>query len=374
MNPRRKKAVKLYQAKGPIFGKHDIEKQLETIYQPTVSLASGAGIVIQSTEALVSVDVNSGKAIRGKQLEETALNVNLEAAVEIARQLRLRDLGGLIVIDFIDMRERKHQRALHKKLKDELKKDKAKTTVGAVSRFGLIEMSRQRIRPPVDFGATQVCPRCQGRGVLLSTEAVGRSVLRNLERKMPRGGRRGLRAFLSPEAAHYLLNNKRAELARLEQRSGACLEVVADPELTGEQMRLTELTQGWSLPCASGAESAGRDKAEPPAQTPAKDKPRNRKRPPAGSRAKAPAKPPAKAQDKAPAKTPAKAPEPDGEPARAENEPASKPPKRRSRRRRSGASRRRAKARRAARNGPETPDKSQDQPRGPQVGPEPQDN
>jgi ribonuclease E len=144
-NPRRKDALKLHREKRPIFAKHDVEGQLESVYQPVVRLNCGGSIVIQPTEALVSVDVNSGKAVKGGDIEATALTVNLEAAQEIARQLRLRDLGGLIVIDFIDMRDRKHQAAVQKALKDELKKDKAKVTLGRISRFGLLELDRKSV-------------------------------------------------------------------------------------------------------------------------------------------------------------------------------------------------------------------------------------
>jgi ribonuclease E len=291
-NPRRKKAVKLYREQRPIFAKYEIEEQLQSIYQPEVRLASGAGLVIHPTEALVSVDVNSGKAIKGKAIEDTALNVNLEAAAEIARQLRLRDLGGLIVIDFIDMRERKHQRQVLKKLKDELKKDKAKVTVGSFSRFGLIELSRQRIRPPVDFGSTRACPHCQGRGILRTPEAIGRSLLRSLERKLGKGGNGGLKVSLAPEIARYLANAKRAELARLEAQSGVCLEIVADTGLGPEEMVLDRCEPVWPLPPAFSAPAA-----ELPAPSPAVQ--------PREAAAKSQELEP-KEQDQAPAKPPRK--------------------------------------------------------------------
>jgi ribonuclease E len=300
VNPRRKKAVKLYREKRPIFARYDIERQLQDVYRPAVGLPSGGGIVVHPTEALVAVDVNSGKAVSGGKLEETALAVNLEAAAEVARQLRLRDLGGLVVIDFIDMRERKHQRQVVKKLKDELKKDKAKVTVGAMSRFGLVELSRQRIRPPVDYGSTQACPHCQGRGLLRTPEAVGRGVLRTLERKLVRGGEGGLRVVLPPAAHHYLANAKRAELARLEAKSGVCLELRPDPELGAEEVRYEKAEADWPLPLAPET-----DQAPPP--------------------------------------PPAPAPEP--EPAEAADQPA---PKKRSRRRRSGRRRRSKKSNSAA--------------------------
>ncbi len=291
-NPRRKKAVKLYREQRPIFAKYEIEEQLQSIYQPQVRLASGAGLVIHPTEALVSVDVNSGKAIKGKAIEETALNVNMEAAVEIARQLRLRDLGGLIVIDFIDMREHKHQRQVLKTLKDELKKDKAKVTVGNFSRFGLIELSRQRIRPPVDFGSTRACPHCQGRGILRTPEALGRSVLRRLERKLGKGCGEALKVSLAPETAHYLANAKRAELARLEAQSGVVLEIAAAPGLGPEEVVLDRCEPAWPLPQASPAPEA---EASAPA---AAAQPREAAPKPQTPEAKEQAPPPAKAPRK----------------------------------------------------------------------------
>jgi ribonuclease E len=293
VNPRRKKAVKLYREQRPIFAKYEIEEQLQSIYQQQVRMVSGASVVIHPTEALVSVDVNSGKAIKGKEIEDTALNVNLEAAAEIARQLRLRDLGGLIVIDFIDMRERKHQRQVLKELKDELKKDKAKVTVGSFSRFGLIELSRQRIRPPVDFGATRACPHCQGRGVLRTPEAVGRSVLRSLERKLTKDCKGSLKVTLAPETAHYLANAKRGDLARLETKTGVCLEIVAEPGMGPEEIDLQKCEAAWPLSLPQEAEKAapnGNGKnAEPPAQPKQKDA-----NEPAGQAQQAPAKKPRK--------------------------------------------------------------------------------
>jgi ribonuclease E len=244
-----------------------------------VGLPSGGSIVVHPTEALVAVDVNSGKAVAGAKLEETALAVNLEAAAEVARQLRLRDLGGLVVIDFIDMRERKNQRQVVKKLKDELKKDKAKVTVGAMSRFGLVELSRQRIRPPVDYGSTQACPHCQGRGLLRTPEAVGRGVLRTLERKLVRGGEGGLRVVLPPQAHHYLANAKRAELARLESKSGVCLELATDPELGAEEVRYEKAEAAWPLPVASEeAAEAAPEPQELPAPEAEKPLPKKRSR------------------------------------------------------------------------------------------------
>ncbi|MFZ5585591.1 MAG: Rne/Rng family ribonuclease [Thermodesulfobacteriota bacterium] len=279
VNPRRKKALKLYRDKRPIFSKYDIEQQLESVYQPTVPLKCGGSIVISPTEALVAVDVNSGKAIKGKEIEETALTVNLEAAGEIARQLRLRDLGGLIVIDFIDMRERKHQNEVQKRLKDELKKDKAKVTVGRISRFGLLELSRQRIRPPIDFGSTRACPHCQGRGLVRTTDALGRMVLRNLERKLGRN-EPGWRLRLNPEIAHWLVNAKRADLAALEAKAGTSLEVVAAPGLAPEEQHLERVELAWA-PAPAPAEPQ-RTERPAPARPAADSEPRPAAKPAAG--------------------------------------------------------------------------------------------
>ncbi len=347
-NPRRKSAVKLYREQRPIFAKYEIEEQLQSIYQPQVRLASGAGIVIHPTEALVTVDVNSGKAIKGKEIEETALNVNLEAAAEIARQLRLRDLGGLIVIDFIDMRERKHQRQVLKKLKEELKKDKAKVTVGSFSRFGLIELSRQRIRPPVDFGSTRLCPYCQGRGVLRTPEAVGRSVLRSLERKLGKGSEGGLKVCLSPETAHYLTNAKRSDLVRLEAKSGVCLEVVAEPGLGPEEVRLVRCEPAWPVPLPppaptasspppSAAEAGQGEEAAAPSAPPEQPKAKSQRKKQARKPRKA--KPRPKAQDQSAPPAPSAPPGSqaagrEGPGDQAEKPEAEAKPKRRSRRRR----------------------------------------
>ncbi len=371
VNPRRKSIVKLYQQQRPIFGKYDVEEQISSVYQPAVRLASGGSIVISPTEALVAVDVNSGKAAGGRQLEDTALAVNLEAAAEIARQLRLRDLGGLIVIDFIDMRDRSNQRKVRKALVDALKGDKAKTTVGHLSRFGLMEMSRQRIRPAIDFGSTRTCPVCQGRGLLLTTEALGRKVLRGLELKIRGYGGKGLKVRLAPETAHYLQNVKRAEVIRLEETSGVCLELVADPAIDLDEFKAEACCEPWAVAApppapelAAAAPPAPAPAAKPGLSEPAeaeaapakpassgRKRRRGRKKPAASSGAPAPA--PSEAQPQAspmaalPAEaSPAAPPErsEDAPPAGEEASPAPAPRKRR-RRRPSGAQRRaRAKA------------------------------
>ncbi len=368
-NPRRKDALKLHREKRPIFARHDIEDQLESVYQPTVRLNCGGSIVIQPTEALVSVDVNSGKAIRGGDIEATALNVNQEAAQEIARQLRLRDLGGLIVIDFIDMRDRKHQAQVQKVLKEELKKDKAKITLGRLSRFGLLELSRQRIRPPIDFGATRACPVCQGRGLVRTLEALARGALRSIGPKM-KGFEGGVRARLAPEIASYLQNARRAELLDLEAEHGVSLEVFADPHLGLEEVRLERAELSWSPPQRSvppepqPVEPAAEARPEhqpaepaapslPGSQAKPKSRSRSRKRRPGKSSAQAGSAPQAGSATQPEAGPPSAQTEPGEGPSGGEPGEAGKTAtKRRRPRRRSGASRRRAR-KAASQNGAE---------------------
>lgn len=271
VSPRRKSQLRLYKDHEPIFQRYQLEQQIMSVYQPVVELPCGGSIVIHPTEALVSIDVNSGRAHGGRKIEETALNVNIEAAVEVARQLRLRDLGGLVVVDFIDMRDRANQRAVRKKLSDELKMDKAKTAVGAISRFGLLELSRQRIRPPIDFGATMVCPHCGGKGVVKTPEAIGRNVLRSLERRLTGREKGGVRVRMAQSVAHYLLNARRQDLYALEQRNGIVLELVGEPGLNGEEMHVERFEAAWAPPqplekvCEQAAEDAPskREPSEP---------------------------------------------------------------------------------------------------------------
>jgi ribonuclease E len=272
VNPRRANALRLYREQKPIFGKYDIEKQLESIYSPKVALPGGGSLVIHSTEALVSIDVNSGKALKGRELEETALAVNLEAAREIARQLRLRDLGGLVVIDFIDMRESKAKTQVQKILKEALKRDKAKTEMGRLSRFGLLELSRQRIRPSIEHGDMIICPHCQGRGILRTLEAAARLVLRALNQQLAKGD---LRLTVNPEIARYLQNQRRAKLAALEAEYHICLEVAPDPALGAEEWKVEPLPHPW-------ADNGREEVSEPPAgifQQAGKDQRKNKQNP-----------------------------------------------------------------------------------------------
>ncbi|MDR1922723.1 MAG: Rne/Rng family ribonuclease [Candidatus Adiutrix sp.] len=216
--PAQRKVVKFHKEKRPIFARHQLEEQLETIYHSRVKLKGGGSIVITPTEALVSIDVNSGRGAKDGNLEDTALNTNLEAAEEVARQLRLRDLGGLVVVDFIDMREEKHRREVEKRIQEAARNDKAKTDFGHISKFGLLELSRQRLRPSIEMGNFITCQVCEGRGLVKTPENASLGVLRQISHAMAKGGLECVNVLLNHDVAHYLLNHKRAELARLEAR------------------------------------------------------------------------------------------------------------------------------------------------------------
>jgi ribonuclease E len=210
--------AKLYQDSVPLFNRYQIESQIESAYQREVSLPSGGAIVIDYTEALTSIDINSARATKGSDIEETALNTNLEAADEIARQLRLRDLGGLFVIDFIDMMANRNQKAVEIQLRDALKIDRARIQTSRISRFGLLEMSRQRLRPSLGDTTQLTCPRCKGQGSIRNIESVALSVLRILEEDAMKKGTEKVIAHLPIECATFLLNEKRSVLQELEAR------------------------------------------------------------------------------------------------------------------------------------------------------------
>ncbi len=217
--------VKLYKGDKPIFSKYQLEEQIASIFENRVGLQSGGSIVIQPTEALVSIDVNSGKATRQKSIEKTAYLTNLEAAEEIARQLRLRDLGGLIVIDFIDMKESKHRSEVERALKTHLKGDKARTKVGRISQFGLMEMSRQRIGPSIEYGGFESCKYCHGKGTTPSTESLVLGFLRKLRLETLKSDTVDVKGIVPVEVADYLLNKKRNEIFDLEQRRGISITI-----------------------------------------------------------------------------------------------------------------------------------------------------
>ncbi|MGL3608984.1 Rne/Rng family ribonuclease [Rhizobium sp. G187] len=225
--PSHAKVVQPYRDLHPIFSRSGIEGQLDKMLQPQVTLKSGGYIIINQTEALVSIDVNSGRSTREYSIEDTALQTNLEAAEEVARQLRLRDLAGLIVIDFIDMEEKRNNRAVEKKLKDCLKNDRARIQVGRISHFGLLEMSRQRIRASVLESTTQVCPHCQGTGLIRSQSSVALHVLRGVEEFLLKSTTHDIIVHSTPETALYLLNQKRDTIVDYEGRFGVSIVIDA---------------------------------------------------------------------------------------------------------------------------------------------------
>lgn len=223
--PGHKHIVKLHKDKGPIFHKYNLENQIDQLFQKRVQLKSGGYLVIDATEALVAIDVNSGRATREQALEETVFKVNLEAAGEIPRQLRLRDLGGLVVIDFIDMREGRHIREVEKHLREELRKDKAKTTVGRISRFGLLELSRQHLGLNVHLGSYTDCPHCQGIGMVRSTEASAIYHLRKIWLALAKKDIAVVKGTLPLDVANYLLNQKRQDLIHLEETYQTSIQI-----------------------------------------------------------------------------------------------------------------------------------------------------
>jgi len=228
ISPRHQRIVKLYKEKRPIFAQYEIERQIESIYQSRVPLKSGGSIIIDPTEALIAIDVNSGRSRSGKDVETTAFNTNIEAAQEIARQLRLRDMGGLIVVDFIDMRDKKHNREVEKMLRDKTKDDRAKISMSPISRFGLLELSRQRLRPSIESMSYQTCNYCEGRGIVPSVETAALSVLRRIRMGVSRKGTVQVKGSLSMDVAAYLQNRKRKDLSQLESRYGVDITLVAD--------------------------------------------------------------------------------------------------------------------------------------------------
>ena len=223
--------VKLYRGEVPLFSHYQIESQIESAFQREVRLPSGGSIVIDPTEALTSIDINSARATKGGDIEETALNTNLEAADEIARQLRLRDLGGLVVIDFIDMTPVRHQREVENRMKDAVRSDRARVQLGRISRFGLLEMSRQRLRPSLGESAHHVCPRCSGHGTIRGTESLALSILRILEEESIKENTGQIEAQLPVPVATYLLNEKRKSIQLLEKRHGVNLLLIPNANL-----------------------------------------------------------------------------------------------------------------------------------------------
>lgn len=223
--------IKFYQDDVPLFSRFQIESQIETAFQREVKLPSGGSIVIDHTEALVSIDINSARATRGSDIEETALQTNLEAADEVARQLRLRDIGGLVVIDFIDMSPIKNQREVENRMRDALKIDRARVQIGRISRFGLLEMSRQRLRPSLGETSGMVCPRCEGQGTIRDVKSIALSILRLIEEEAMKENTAQIRAVLPVTVATFLLNEKRSPLNDIEKRQNVEVLVIPNPDM-----------------------------------------------------------------------------------------------------------------------------------------------
>ncbi|MCE9650388.1 MAG: Rne/Rng family ribonuclease [Parvibaculum sp.] len=238
--PSHAKNVQQYKDKQPLFQKFQVEQQLDSMFNPTVTLKSGGSIVINPTEALVSIDVNSGRSTKERNIEQTALRTNLEAAEEVSRQMRLRDLAGLVVIDFIDMDENRNNRAVERKLKDCLKTDRARIQVGRISHFGLMEMSRQRMRSGVLEGSTVTCSHCMGTGIVRSVESMALHVLRGVEAEAIKGRAAAFTAKVPVDVAVYILNQKRSNLLDIEERYGTSVYIEADPTLKGSEHRVEQ--------------------------------------------------------------------------------------------------------------------------------------
>ncbi len=245
--PHNVRKLKLYQDDVPLFSRYQIESQIETAFARTVHLPSGGALVIDHTEALLSIDINSARATKGADIEETAYKTNMEAADEIARQLRLRDLGGLIVIDFIDMMDRKHQRKVEERLRHAMQIDKARVQTGRISRFGLLEMSRQRLRPSLGESSEETCPRCDGHGTIRSIESLSLSILRLVEEESMKEFSGQVIVQVPTKVANFLLNEKRKNLADIESRQSVPVIILANeimqrPKFEIHRLRKTEVT------------------------------------------------------------------------------------------------------------------------------------
>ncbi len=233
--------LKLYQDNVPLFTRYQIESQIETAYQREVTLPSGGGIVIDYTEAMVSIDINSARSTKGSDIEETALTTNLEAADEVARQLRLRDLGGLVVIDFIDMNAARNQREVETRLREALKMDRARVQVGRISRFGLLEMSRQRLSPSLDEASHVICPRCNGQGTIRNIESLALSVLRLIQEEAMKDKTGRVVVQLPVKVATFLLNEKREAIRAIEQRHRVGVLLIPNESLETPHYKLSRL-------------------------------------------------------------------------------------------------------------------------------------
>ncbi|MBW7835687.1 MAG: ribonuclease E/G [Sphingomonadales bacterium] len=281
--PSHAKKVQHYKENIPLFHRYQVEGQLDSMYNPVVTLRSGGYIVINPTEALVSIDVNSGRATREHNIEETALKTNQEAAEEISRQLRLRDMAGLIVIDFIDMEDRRNIREVERRLKDCLKHDRARIQVGRISPFGLLEMSRQRLRPGLLEASTRPCPHCEGTGIVRSVESSALHVLRAIEEEGIRARATGLRVYMPTAVAFYLLNNKRHELGNAESRYGFSVSIEVDDTLIAPKFRMERLVAPKEEAEAEGMEGeAPREEAVEAVEPRREPRPEQRAEEPSG--------------------------------------------------------------------------------------------
>ena len=239
--PHFKSKVKYYNEEIPLFNRYQIEAQIETAFQREVKLAAGGSIVIDITEALVSIDINSSRSTKGGDIEETAFNTNKQAAEEIARQLRLRDVGGLIVIDFIDMLNTKHQREVEIKMREALEIDRARVQVGRISRFGLLEMSRQRLRPSLEETMSRTCPRCMGQGTIRGTRSLSLSILRLIEDEAQKESSREIRVVVPVPVATFLLNEKRGEISEIERRNKIEVTILPDVNMDTPHFNLSRI-------------------------------------------------------------------------------------------------------------------------------------
>ena len=256
VSPKNLKKLKHYSEATPLFTRFQIENQIESAYSNQVRLPSGGTVVIDYTEALISIDINSGRATKESDIESTALQTNLEAADEIARQCRLRDMGGLIVIDFIDMRQYKNQKAIENAMRTAVRKDRARVSVGGISRFGLMEMSRQRLRPSLDDSAYKICPHCNGIGKVRSTESLALSVLRLVGEEARKEKTKSVIANIPPDAANYLHNEKREWINEIEEREKIDIVLTADPELSSVNFTITRVrTDGTEIQGGSNTQA-----------------------------------------------------------------------------------------------------------------------
>lgn len=244
--PNYRSKVKFYSDETPLFNRYQIEGQIESAYEREVKLPSGGSVVIDVTEALIAIDINSARATKGGDIEETALQTNLEAADEIARQLRLRDIGGLIVIDFIDMQPARNQRAVEERMQNALTMDRARVQVGRISRFGLLEMSRQRLRPSLGETTSKVCPRCSGHGTIRSTKSIALSILRLVEEEAQKDRSAEIRAITPVKVATYLLNEKRKTISNIELNNKTRVVIVPNAELVTPHYEVQRLRDGES--------------------------------------------------------------------------------------------------------------------------------